>query len=90
MAKNALADIKTVLDHHIGRRVHLRANGGRRRIIEHVGILEETYPAVFTIKLDEPEQPVRRISFSYADVLTETVELTIFLDDRTLRVEKPR
>ncbi|BDG45479.1 MULTISPECIES: Veg family protein [Parageobacillus] len=75
-----LSDIKKTLDSNIGRRLTLRANGGRRKTIERCGILAETYPSVFVIELDQKENAFERVSFSYADVLTETVKLT-FLDD---------
>jgi uncharacterized protein Veg len=75
-----LSDIKKTLDSNIGRRLTLRANGGRRKTIERCGILAETYPSVFVIELDQQENAFKRVSFSYADVLTETVKLT-FLDD---------
>lgn len=60
----------------------LKANGGRRKTIERSGILAETYPSVFVIELDQEENAFERVSYSYADVLTETVEL-IFFDDTT-------
>ncbi|NUK32038.1 Veg family protein [Parageobacillus sp. VR-IP] len=75
-----LSDIKKTLDSNIGRRLTLRANGGRRKTIERCGILAETYPSVFVIELDQKENAFERVSFSYADVLTEAVKLT-FLDD---------
>ncbi|ANB56209.1 hypothetical protein GFC29_2797 [Anoxybacillus sp. B7M1] len=79
MAKT-LSDIKKALDSNIGKRLTLKANGGRRKTIERCGILAETYPSVFVIELDQAENAFERVSYSYADVLTETVKLT-FLDD---------
>ncbi|MFJ7640573.1 biofilm formation stimulator Veg [Peribacillus sp. NPDC097264] len=71
-----LADIKTALDSNLGKRLLLKANGGRRKTVERFGILAETYPAVFVIELDQDENAFERVSYSYADVLTEAVELT--------------
>ncbi len=71
-----LADIKKSLDGNLGKRLLLKANGGRRKTIERSGILTETYPAVFVVELDQDENSFERVSYSYADVLTETVELT--------------
>jgi uncharacterized protein Veg len=71
-----LADIKTALDSNLGKRLLLKANGGRRKTVERFGTLAETYPAVFVIELDQDENAFERVSYSYADVLTETVELT--------------
>ena len=80
MAKT-LSDIKKALDSNIGKRLTLKANGGRRKTIERCGILAETYPSVFVIELDQTENAFERVSYSYTDVLTETVQLTFFDDD---------
>jgi uncharacterized protein Veg len=80
MMAKTLSDIKKALDSNIGKRLTLKANGGRRKTIERCGILAETYPSVFVIELDQAENAFERVSYSYADVLTETVKLT-FLDD---------
>lgn len=80
LAKNALHEIKRSLDGLIGERVLLRANGGRRKTVERYGVLEETYPSVFVVKLEPPDGSFKRVSYSYADVLTETVELMLYKD----------
>lgn len=85
MARNALMEIKRSLDLHVGERILLKANGGRRKTVERTGILEETYPSVFVVKLDD-DQLFERVSYSYADILTETVELTICRDDELIRI----
>ncbi len=87
LAKNALHDIKRSLDGLIGEKVLLRANGGRRKTIERMGVLEETYPSVFVVKLDPPDGSFKRVSYSYADVLTETVELMLYKDGDSVRVD---
>lgn len=79
MAKT-LIDIKRALDSNLGKKLLLRANGGRRKTIERSGILAETYPSVFVIELDQDENAFERVSYSYADVLTETVEITFYED----------
>ncbi|MDC3417940.1 biofilm formation stimulator Veg [Aquibacillus salsiterrae] len=84
MAKT-LVEIKQGLDGQIGKRLKLRANGGRRKTVERYGTLAETYPAVFIVELDQQENAFERVSYSYADVLTETVELN-FIDDMSKMV----
>lgn len=86
-AKEVLADIKSTLDDCVGHKIRLKANRGRKRVYERTGILEQTYPNIFVIKLDENHSVVRRVSFSYTDVLTETVELTVFDGDKEQRIE---
>lgn len=70
-----LIEIKQGLDGQVGKRLRLRANGGRRKTIERCGILAETYPSVFIVELDQDENAFERVSYSYTDILTETVEL---------------
>ncbi|MFO7266233.1 MAG: Veg family protein [Limnochordales bacterium] len=79
----SLEEIKRDLDNYVGRRVRLRANRGRRRYIEAEGILEKTYPHVFVVRLDK-RGTVSRMAYSYADVLTSTVEVTV--DDKQIGV----
>ena len=80
---NSLADIKEACDANVGKRIHLRANRGRRKVIEADGVLEKTYPKVFVVRLDK-SNAVRRMSYTYADVLTETVEITFHDDDEAV------
>ncbi|WP_442597354.1 biofilm formation stimulator Veg [Neobacillus sp. D3-1R] len=73
-----LADIKKALDSNLGKKLLLKANGGRRKTIERYGVLAETYPSVFVIELNQDENAFERVSYSYADVLTETVQITFY------------
>ncbi len=75
-AKNTLVQIRKELESHVGEKIKLRANRGRRKTFEKVGVLESTYPSIFVIRIDE-ENYHQRLSFSYADVLTSTVELSL-------------
>lgn len=59
-----------------GTRMKLKANMGRSKIIEREGVLEQTHPALFVVKVDEKRNRTARVSYSYVDVLTGTVELT--------------
>ncbi|MFC5406758.1 biofilm formation stimulator Veg [Cohnella soli] len=86
MAKNALLEIKRSLEPHVGSKIMLRANGGRRKTIERTGVLEEIYPSVFIVKLDEEQNAFKRVSYSYADILTESVEVMLCNDEGQVRI----
>lgn len=73
----ALADIRKDLESFVGSRVKLKANKGRNRIVEREGVLESIYPNIFVVKISE-RKVERRVSYSYADVLTSTVELFVY------------
>lgn len=76
-----IQQIKLDLESCIGKRVKLKANRGRKQVLEAEGVIENTYPKLFVVKLDNSHS-VKRVSYTYADVLTKTVELTV--DDYTI------
>lgn len=71
--KNVLTTIKKDIEGHVGEKVILKANGGRRKIVVNDGVLEKTYDSIFVIRLDSKAN--RMVSYSYSDVLTKTVQL---------------
>ncbi len=77
-AVNNCDKIKQGLEAVVGKKVKLRANRGRKRIIEEVGVLEKTYPNLFVVKINNGKNKNRRVSYTYADVLTKTVELSFY------------
>ena len=70
---NVLATIKRDIEKHVGERVTLKANGGRRKVLVNNGVIEKTYPSIFVIRLDNDIQ--RTVTYSYSDVLTKTVQI---------------
>ena len=78
MAKNqnVLRDRRKTVNTFVGQEVMVKANRGRRKSLEKEGILEKTYPNIFVVKIDDNQQ-IRRLSYSYADLLTDNVELTL-------------
>ncbi|HHW12542.1 MAG TPA: Veg protein [Firmicutes bacterium] len=64
------------MDSFVGQEVSIKANTGRKKVFQVNGILEQTYPKVFVVRFRE-RQVERRVSYSYADLLTEAVEITI-------------
>jgi uncharacterized protein Veg len=68
--------IRSNLEELTGRRIRVRANMGRSKIIEREGILTQTHPALFVVEVQEKRERTARASYQYVDVLTGTVELT--------------
>jgi uncharacterized protein Veg len=63
---------------HVGSRVKVRANKGRHKIDVSEGIIAETYPSIFLIRIENAlEDSYQTMSFSYTDVLTKDVQLTL-------------
>lgn len=74
---NTLAEIRKNVEHLVGEKVRLRANKGRKKVSVKEGILEKTYPNIFVVWIDEGHSSARRVSYSYSDILTETVEISL-------------
>ena len=70
---NVLADIKRDIENHVGEKVILKANGGRRKVFVNNGVIEKTYPSIFVIRLENDAH--RTVTYSYSDVLTKTVQI---------------
>lgn len=68
-----LASIKKDIESHVGEKVTLKANGGRRKILINKGTIEKVYPSIFVIRLEDDTR--RTVTYSYSDVLTKTVQL---------------
>ena len=73
--KDVLDAIKKDIDGHIGEKVLLRANSGRRKVTVKEGVLEGTYPNIFVIRIEGSDSIARTISYSYSDILTRTVQI---------------
>lgn len=78
---DSVAKIRKDLEESIGKAVILRANKGRKRIVVREGVLESVYPNLFVVKISNEYDSIRRVSYTYSDVLTSTVEVTICEDD---------
>lgn len=84
--KSELFQIKKNIETCIGERVQLKANKGRKKAFIKEGVIENSYPSIFIIKFENEYETIRRVSYSYTDVLTKAVELVICKDDKRILV----
>ena len=68
-------NIKETFEELVGEKLIVTVDAGRGRKIIHEGILTETYPSLFVVELDNGEDSYERVSFSYADVLTDSIDI---------------
>lgn len=86
---NQMEQIRRELMRHIGKRVILKADKGRKRIVTRRGRLVDVYPSLFVVDIEhEVSEGNRTISYTYSDVLTSTVQLTIIDDDGQMGKKK--
>lgn len=82
--RRTLNEIKEGLEHYVGHRVRLRANKSRKRVVVKEGVIEEIYPSIFVIKVEEENKNPRKMSFCYSDLLTHTIELFLCENDKNI------
>ena len=68
-----IATIKKEIQNHLGEKVTLKANGGRKKILVNDGVIESVHPSIFVVRLESDTQ--RTVTYRYSDVLTKTVQL---------------
>lgn len=78
MKQANVGHVRNAVKKHIGSRVIVRCNLGRHRVNVTEGVITETYPSVFLIKVkNEEENTSQTVSYSYTDVLTKDVQITL-------------
>tara|TARA_B100000965_G_C19063512_1_gene528922 strand:+ start:152 stop:463 length:312 start_codon:yes stop_codon:yes gene_type:complete len=83
--KETLTKLKKNVESYIGQKVILKTNKGRKRVFVKEGVLEEVYPNIFVVRIDRGLNSERKVSYSYSDILTETVEITLCNDDSKIQ-----
>ncbi len=73
--KSDIDNVKTDIEAQIGQKIMIRGTLGRSKIYEKVGTVKNVYSNLFVIKCDEEEG---NISYNYTDILTKSVEVSIF------------
>lgn len=86
MQTNSLIKIRKDIESCIDRNVRLKADKGRRRIVEREGVLEAAYPNLFVVKVSNDHDEIRRVSYTYTDVLTGTVEVTVLAERKEEKI----
>jgi len=81
IGKDDIFQVKREIDNYVGSKVRIRANKGRKKIVIKEGVIQSTYPSIFVVQLnDESQKATRVVSYSYTDILTHTVELSLCQD----------
>lgn len=75
-----IMDVKREVENSLGKRIRLEAHKSKKKLYRKTGVIEEAYPSIFTVSVEEEKRPTQRLSFSYSDVLTKSVKIAI-LDD---------
>lgn len=61
-----------------GSRVVIQLDKGRNKVDIQQGVIQEAYPSVFTILVDDTETcPSQLLSFSYTDIITKEIRMKL-------------
>lgn len=82
--KATLTEIRKSVESCIGSKVILRTNKGKRKVNVKEGVIEDAFPSVFIVKINAGMDSERRVSYSYSDILTDTVEVTLMDSSQTI------
>lgn len=84
--KATLTEIRKSVESCIGSKVILRTNKGKRKVNVKEGVIEDAFPSVFIVKINAGMDSERRVSYSYSDILTDTVEVTLMDNSQTIDI----
>lgn len=78
MGQLDVRQVRKVVNAHIGSRVRIKSNKGRHKIDVTEGVITETYPSIFLVEVsNDIEEICQTVSYSYTDVLTKDVCLSL-------------
>ncbi|MBQ7676967.1 MAG: Veg family protein [Lachnospiraceae bacterium] len=71
--------IRSSIRQQCGSRVMIQLDRGRNKVDIQQGTIQEAYPSVFTIMVDEidEDRPAQLLSFSYTDVITKEIRMKL-------------
>lgn len=72
-----IGNIRRRVEENIGRAVTLRTHSGRKKYYTKSGKVVATYPSIFVVNIDCGTNSERHVSYTYSDLLTSTVEITL-------------
>ena len=75
--KKDLFQLRQDISKSIGSKVKLETNKRHNKSIVNEGVIANAYPSIFTIKLSEGNASSRTVSYSYTDILTNAVAITL-------------
>ena len=75
--RNDVFHVRSDIQRIVGSKVRLETNKGRHKSVVDRGVIANVYPSIFTVQLSDGPDPSRKLSFSYTDVLTNAVQITL-------------
>jgi len=78
MEREDFDKVRESVKQQCGSRVVIQLDKGRNKIDIQEGVIQEAYPSVFTILIDdEDNRPSQLLSFSYTDIITKEIRMKL-------------
>lgn len=79
MKQEDINKVRASVGRQLGNKVLIKLDKGRHKIDVTEGIIKEAYPSIFIIEVegDSVEDPTKMLSFSYTDILTKDIRMTL-------------
>lgn len=77
MRKNGLSvdAIREKLNELVGKNIYMEVCRGRKQVKKYNGVVENTFPSVFVVRLTDDGHVVSSLSYSYSDILCGDVTI---------------
>ena len=72
-----IANLKSGIEEKVGQKVIIKGSRGRSKVFEKEATIEKAYPCFFRVKYAD-DSANKTESFKYADVLTRTIDVSVF------------
>jgi len=65
----SIDSIRAKINELVGKNIYMEVCRGRKRVNKYTGVIENTFPSVFVVRLTDGCKAVSSLSYSYSDVL---------------------
>ncbi len=79
MEQTIINKVRSSIRQQCGSRVMIQLDRGRNKIDIQEGVIQQAYPSVFTVLVDDEREanPPQLLSFSYTDVITKDIRMKL-------------
>ena len=78
MEQAQISKVRASVHLQCGNRVKIQLDRGRNKVDVQEGVIQEAYPSVFTILVDdEQDNAPQLLSFSYTDIITKDIRMKL-------------
>ncbi len=79
MQQSDISKVRASVHQQCGNKVMIQLDRGRNKIDVQEGVIQDAYPSVFTILVNDPNDsnPPQLLSFSYTDIITRDIRMKL-------------